>query len=145
MIAVDTNILVYAHRRDMPFHHQALAALRSCAEGQRTWALLWPTLHELLAVVTNPRIFRRPSTLEQALAQLREWLRAPTVHVLGESPRHLDTLADVLRSSAVVGAKVHDARIAALCIDHGVRELWSADRDFSRFPELRVVNPLVAA
>jgi hypothetical protein len=57
----------------------------------------------------------------------------------------MDVLAGLLETSGVAGAKVHDARIAALCLSHGVAELWTADRDFSRFPSLTTRNPLIVA
>ena len=143
MIAVDTNLLVYAHRRDMVLHEPATAALRTCAEGTEAWALPWPCVHEFLAIVTNPKVFKKPSTMEQALSQLRAWLGSPTLVLLRESDDHFEVLARVLVAAKVNGAKVHDARIAALCVAHEVRELWSADRDFTRFAGVRTRNPLV--
>jgi len=62
---------------------------------------------------------------------------------LAEGLDHWTRLRDVLVSSRATGARVHDARIAAICLSHGVRTLWTADRDFSRFPELTIRNPLV--
>ena len=64
---------------------------------------------------------------------------------MAETAAHWPALRSFLAGGRVVGAPVHDARIAALCLQHGVRELWSADRDFSRFAGLMTVNPLVAA
>jgi len=144
MIAIDTNILVYAHRRDMPLHARAVDAVTECVEGAQMWALPWPVVHEFIAIVSNPRVFKQPSTLPQALDQLRVWCDAPTAVMLSEGDTYLATLTRVLMESQVIGAKVHDARIASLCIEHGVRELWTADRDFSRFGSLRTRNPLVA-
>jgi uncharacterized protein len=71
------------------------------------------------------------------------WLESPTPTLLTESPPHWPTLRPLLAGGRVTGALVHDARVAALCRQHGVRELWSADRDFGRFTGLAVVNPLV--
>jgi toxin-antitoxin system PIN domain toxin len=143
MIAIDTNILVYSHRRDSAFFAAARVAVRECAEGSRPWAILWPCLHEFLAVVTNPRIFKTPTPLSRAGEQIAEWLRSPGVITLAEGPGYWETLAGLLAESRVVGGKVHDARVAALCIHHGVEVLWTADRDFSRFPRLRTHNPLM--
>lgn len=142
MIAIDTNILVYAHRSDAPFHDQAQNALREIIEGDMAWAMPWPCVHEFLSKVTHPRIFRHPTPLERALGQLEEWLRSPVCRVIAEPDGYLPILASTLRSSRTVGSQVHDARIAALCLAHGVDELWSADRDFGRFAKLRVRNPL---
>jgi predicted nucleic acid-binding protein len=71
------------------------------------------------------------------------WVESPTLALLTESAAYWPTLRALLAGGRVAGAQVHDARVAALCRQHGVRELWSADRDFSRFAGLAVVNPLV--
>ncbi len=144
MIAVDTNILVYAHRRDSQWHQPAAACLRELAEGTATWALPWPCLHEFLAIVTHERIFSPPTAPSKALAQVTAWLESPTLVVLAEGAGYWDVLARVIEQSKVTGPRVHDGRIAALCILHGVRELFSADRDFTRFGELKTRNPLAA-
>lgn len=143
MIAVDTNLLVYAHREDSPFHKAAVRRVAELAEGVATWAIPWPCLHEFLAIATHRRIFSPPSTLEEAFAQIDAWLASPSVTLLAESTTHLSTLRGLSMGGRVAGAQIHDARIAALCRQHGVRELWTADRDFSRFPGVTVVNPLV--
>ncbi|MEP6814243.1 MAG: TA system VapC family ribonuclease toxin [Marmoricola sp.] len=143
MIAVDTNILVYAHREDTPQHGAARDALRSLAETGRSWGVPWPCVHEFTAIVTHRRIFAPPSSIEDALQAISDLLELPGVTTLGEGPDHLQRLALLLRQSGVVGPKVHDARIVAICATHGVRELWTADRDFSYFRELATRNPLV--
>lgn len=144
MIAIDTNILVYAHRVDSPFHARAAVRLRAAAEGNASWAIPWPCVHEFFAIVTHPRIYAPPSPISKALDQLDAWMESPTLTLLSENDVYWPTLRRTLEASLVQGARVHDARIASLCIAHGVSELWSADRDFSRFGELRIVNPLVA-
>jgi uncharacterized protein len=143
VIAVDTNILIYAHRRDSPFYEVASRHLIELGEGTAAWGIPWPCLHEFLGVVTNRRVFAPPTSLERALSQVEIWFESPSLVLLTESPTHWTTLRAILVESAITGPRVHDARIAALCRQHGVRELWSADRDFSRFAGLRVVNPLV--
>lgn len=143
MIAVDTNILVYAHREDSPFHDAAYHCLLELAEGLAAWTIPWPCVHEFLGIATHPRIYAPPTPLAQALDQVDAWLGSPSLVLAGETPRHWHVLRTVLRDGKVSGPQVHDARIAAICRQHGVRELWSADRDFSRFPDLTVVNPLV--
>lgn len=143
MIAVDTNILVYAHRFELPFNQAAFERLTELANGPAAWAIPWPCLHEFLNVVTNPRVFRPPTPLEGALDQIEVWLESPSLTLLTESPTHWATLRAILVESAITGPRVHDARIMALCRQHGVRELWSSDRDFSRFVGVKVVNPLI--
>lgn len=142
MIAVDTNILVYAHRADAEWHAPAAAAIAELANGVAPWAIPWPCVHEFLAVVTHPRIFAPPTPLARACDQVDAWLESPSVTLLGESPSYWDTLREIALKGKVAGAMVHDARIAALCVNHGIAELWSADRDFSRFAGLTVRNPL---
>lgn len=143
MIAVDTNVLVYAHREDAPWHAAARRRLAQLAEGRAAWAIPWPCVHEFLAIVTHPRIFSPPTPLATALDCVSAWMESPSLTLIAEGPDHWMRLSSMLGAAQVAGPKVHDARIAALCIQHGVRELWSADRDFQRFPELTVVNPLV--
>jgi hypothetical protein len=140
VIAVDTNILVHAHRSDSPWHQAATAAFATLA-GSR-WAIPWPCVHEFLAISTHPRIFDPPTPLADATAAIDSWLVSP-VTFLGETDEHWDTLRNLLERGKVAGPRVHDARVAAICLQHAVEELWSADRDFSRFPALRVRNPLV--
>ena len=143
MIAIDTNILVYAHREDSPFHNPAAQRISELAEGSATWSIPWPCVHEFLAIVTHPRIYAPPTPLPRALDQVDAWLESPTLVLLAESGDHWPALRKILSRSRIAGPQVHDARIVALCLQHGVRELWSADRDFNRFAGLTVVNPLV--
>ncbi|MFO0590773.1 MAG: TA system VapC family ribonuclease toxin [Polyangiaceae bacterium] len=142
MIAVDTNILVYAHRADSRFHDAALECVISLAEGSVPWAIPWPCIHEFFSIVTHPRIYSPPSPAARALDQIEAWLESPTLVLLGEQKGYFATLKNVVQKGKVVGPQVHDARIAALCESHGVTELYSADRDFQRFPTLRIRNPL---
>ncbi len=142
MIAVDTNILVYAHREDSPFHAAAARRVAGLAEGSVPWAIPWPCLHEFLAIVTHPRIYDPPTPSAAALDQVDAWLEAPSLVLLAEAEQYWTELRALVTAGRVTGARIHDARIAALCRQHGVRELWSADRDFSRFPNLAVLNPL---
>jgi toxin-antitoxin system PIN domain toxin len=144
VIAVDSNILVYAHREDSEWHAAAYAKLAGLAEGRGAWAMPWPCVHEFLAIVTHPRIYAPPTPLATAVDQVEAWLESPSVVLLAEPDAYWRTLREVLVSGKIAGAQVHDARVAALCQQHGVKELWSADRDFGRFPSLAVVNPLVA-
>jgi toxin-antitoxin system PIN domain toxin len=145
MIAIDTNILVYAHRRDSDFHAAAAGQVKALAEGKSAWAIPWPCLHEFFAISTHPKIYDPPSTRDQAMKQIEAWLASPTLSLLGEPTGYWDHLKALLDGGKVVGPMVHDARIVALCAAHGVRELWSADRDFGRFSAaLSVRNPLTS-
>lgn len=143
MIAVDTNILVYAHRSESTWHQAALASIRSLAENDATWMIPFPCLHEFLAVVTNPRLFTRSSTLDEAIDQVDAWKESPSLVIEHESRQHWPTLKSLLRDGKTLGGAIHDVKVIAICLDHGVREVWTADRDFNRFPQLRTRNPLV--
>lgn len=143
MIAVDTNILVYAHRKDSEFHVEAAACMLSLAEGAQPWGIPVSCLHEFLAVVTNPKVFAPASTTEQALAQVDAWLASPQASVLHSGLQHVAVLSDLSRKAKLKGGQFHDARIAAICIENAVTVLWTADRDFGRFKALKTVNPLI--
>jgi uncharacterized protein len=144
LIAVDTNILVHAHREDSEWHAVAYRRLQDLAEGQAAWAIPWPCIHEFIAIVTHARIYSPPTPLAIAVDQVDAWSESPTLTLLAESELHWPRLRQLLVEGKISGPVVHDARIAALCLQHGISELWTADRDFARFPSLKVVNPLVA-
>lgn len=143
MIAVDTNILVYAHREDSQWHAPACQLVQDLAEGTDAWAIPWPCVHEFLAITTHPRIFRTATPLPAALDQVDAWFESPSLTPLAEDADYRALFRSLVLQARVTGPRMHDARIAALCLTHGVRELWTADRDFSSFPALRVRNPLV--
>ena len=143
MVAVDTNVLVYAHRAESVFHTQAFECLKSLAEGGQPWGIPVSCLHEFLAVVTNPKVFSPASSFEQALAQVDAWQASPQAQILHSGSQHWQVLSDLTRKAKLQGGQFHDARIAAVCIENGVSVLWSADRDFGRFKALKTVNPLV--
>jgi uncharacterized protein len=143
VIALDTNLLVYAHREDSPWHAEAYQAVAGLAEGTAPWGIPWPCVHEFLAIVTHPRIYSPPTPLAVALDQVGAWLESPSVVVLAETTGYWPHLRGILEASRAAGPQIHDARVAAICRLHGVRELWMADRDFGRFTGVRVRNPLL--
>lgn len=106
--------------------------------------LPWPCLHEFIGVVTSARVFSPPTPVAEAVAFVGDFSALPNCEFVGETTRHLRVLAELMQTPGVTGARVHDARIAAICLSHGVTELWTADRDFSYFPRLRTRNPVVA-
>lgn len=144
MIALDTNLLVYAHREDAPFHAAAFERVAELAESGTPWSIPWPCLHEFFAIVTHPRIYAPPTSRARAIDQIEAWLESPTLVLLAESATHWPQLRELLESARVAGPLVHDARVAAVCMQHGVKTLWTADRDFARFAQLQAVNPLIA-
>lgn len=143
MIALDTNILVYAHRQDSPFHTAALETLSQLGNSPAPWAIPWPCIHEFLSIATHPRIYSPPSPMDTALAFLENWLQSPSLHLLAEGETHFPHLSALARRAKLAGPRIHDARIAALCLAHGVDILYTADRDFSLFPTLKTTNPLL--
>ena len=143
MIAVDTNLLVYSHREDSPFHLAAKQLIDSLRHGAADWAIPLHCVHEFIGIVTHPRIYARPTTLAMAFATIEIWGAGQNLRLLGETEAYLPTLREVAVRAQRVGPQIHDARVAAACLYHGVRELWTADRDFSLFPQLKTRNPLV--
>jgi uncharacterized protein len=141
LIAVDTNILVSAYDESSPLHERALAAMEHLVEAP-AWGLPWIVAGEFYSVLTDGRRWRRPQ-VDAALDALDAWMSTPGVRLLAEPPGHWESLRSLLASARPQGRKVHDARIAAICLAAGVSELWTLDRDFSWYPQLRVRNPLV--
>lgn len=146
MVAVDTNVLVYAHRRESREHAAAFSLVRSLSEETELWGIAWPSVYEFFSVVTNLRIWREAATTpDQAWMQLTEWFAAPGLRLLSETEGFATVLADFVRRPRVRGPVVHDARIAAICVAHGVEKLFTRDRDFSLFPELTIEDPFAGA
>lgn len=143
MIAVDTNLLVYAHREDSPWHDKALARVTELANSGSPWAIPWSCVHEFLAIVTHPKIYNPPTPLVTALAAMEAWQSSPGLRFLAEGPGYWEFISAPASSGMIKGPKIHDARIAAICLHHRVKKLWSAERGFSSFPKLVCENPLI--
>jgi predicted nucleic acid-binding protein len=103
VIAADTNLLVYSHRIDSPWHEAARECIRSLAEGWEPWAIAWPCLHEFYAVVTHPQIYRPPSTHLEAVAQIEAWMTSPRLVLLVENDSYWNELRRLLDRGRVVG------------------------------------------
>jgi hypothetical protein len=143
MRALDTNVLVQAEVVTSPFHGIARTLLTQLPEGPAPWAIPWPCVYEFLRVVTHPRVFHPPMPSAAAMRDLRHILASPSLVLLGETARHGEVMAAVVEASGASGNLVHDAHIASLCLEHGVSELVTGDRDFARFPQVRTFNPFV--
>ena len=98
---------------------------------------------EFYGIATFRNLWQRPSPPEVALDQMKAWREVPTFHLLSDTEVGLGWLEGLARDANAQGTIIHDARIAAGCLSHGVSELWTIDRDFSRFPRLQTRNPLV--
>lgn len=141
MIAVDTNVLVQAHRRELPRHAESLACLTRLAEGERPWALPVFVLGEFIRVVTHPRVFVPPSALGEAFDALESLLASPTCRVLMPAGRYAQVFARLCRKGEMRGNRVFDAQIAAVCVEHGVTDVLTFDRDFARLSDVRILAP----
>ncbi|MDR7542932.1 MAG: PIN domain-containing protein [Armatimonadota bacterium] len=138
LIAVDTNILVYAHREELPLHTRALRRLAELAEGPSTWAIPVVCLGEFVRVVTHPRILRPPSPLNEALDALAALVASPSLQILSPGERYWPLFREVAYEARAAGNLAFDAQIAALCREHGVRVLLTEDRGFRRFLGLKI-------
>lgn len=132
MIAIDTNVLVYAHREEMPAHARAKGQLVRLAGSAAPWGLPIFCLGEFVRVVTHPRIFTPPTSLDVALQFLDALLQSPSLRLLTADADYGRAYIEVSRKARASGNLAFDAQIAAVCVVHGAT-LLTADRDFSRF------------
>ena len=133
MIAVDTNVLVYAHREEFPQHRKARARLTELAEGSAPWAIPIFCLGEFLRVVTHPRVLAPAFTAAEACDALGRVLASPSVQVLVPGARFWSLLVEAIFGADARGNLVFDAQVVALCQEAGVTMLPTEDRDFARF------------
>ena len=140
MIAVDTNILLYADREETPQHRAALQALRRLAEGHEAWAIPIQCVGEFLRVVSHDRVFQPPTPIGEALASIESLLASPSARVLVPGGRYLRILREVIERADVRGNLVFDAQIAAVCLEQGASTLLTEDRDFTRFEGLKPLS-----
>jgi len=143
MIAIDTNILVHAHQRESDLHIRAEKLIRKLAEAPVPWYVCYHSFIEFYGVVTRNNLWREPSSPSEAMDQIAAWRESPSLRILFDDQSMFNQLSQLVVTANVRGPLIHDARIAACCISCGVSELWTVDRDFSRFPKLKIKNPLV--
>jgi uncharacterized protein len=141
MKLVDTNLLVYAHVPALAQHAPARRWLEQSLSEDEAVGLAWASVLGFLRVVTNPRIFRVPLLLDRAVAVVDDWLEQQAVEIILPTPRHWSTLRQMLTAGQAGGPMATDAHLAALSLEHGAT-VYTTDRDFSRFPGVRVVNPI---
>ncbi len=140
MIAVDTNILLYADREETPQHRAALRAIRRLAEGNEAWAVPIQCIGEFLRVVSHDRVVQPPTPIGEALASIESLLASPAARLLMPGNRYLQILRDVIARSGVRGNLIFDAQIAAVCLEHGATTLLTEDRDFTRFQGIKPLS-----
>lgn len=143
MFLVDTNVLVYAVDQDSPAHAGCRARVDRWRVQRAPWHVTWSILYEFLRIVTHARVFRRPMTATDALGFLKALLGAPGLEVLVETDRHAAEVEQCLTQVPLLsGTQFHDAHIAVVMKEHGLRRIYTRDADFHRFPFLEVVDPL---
>lgn len=133
MIAVDTNVLLHAHRAELPKHAEAKALLTELAEGEAPWGLPVFVIGEFLRVITHTRVFDPPHSVEEAIAAMENLLASPSVRILSPAEDWPKRLAEALRRGNARGNLVFDAQIVAVCREHRVTTIVTEDRDFERF------------
>lgn len=141
MIILDANILLYAYTPTAVEHARARACLEELLSGPSPVGLPWQSVLAFLRVATNPRLSGARFSLEHVLSIVDGWLAQPNIRMLGPADDHWPFLRKVIRDGQVQGTLISDAHLAALTIEHG-GVLYTADRDFARFPGLRWTNPL---
>lgn len=141
MRLVDANILVYAFTTSFPQHERARAWLDERLSDAVPLGLPWPSLLAFVRLVSNQRLFERPVSAATAWRQVDEWLACEAAWVPNPTPRHQAVLGELLASTGLRAEHVPDAHLAALALEHGLA-VASVDADFSRFPTVRLENPL---
>ncbi len=140
MIAVDTNILIYAHRAETELHATAASRLVALAERAERWALPIFCVAEFIRVVTHGQVFNPPSTVAQAVAFVEGLVAAPNCDLVLPGPEFLQRLLAAAQEADAQGNLMFDAQIAALCREHGIDSILTNDRDFGRFEPLQVLR-----
>jgi toxin-antitoxin system PIN domain toxin len=140
--AVDVNILLYASDRGSAYHERAAGFLRTVAEGDETCYLAWTTVMSYLRMATHPGIFGAPLSPAEAQGNIERLLGCPHVRCIAEDEGFWSIYRAVAGDMPVRGNLVPDAHLAALLKQHGIRTLYSHDRDFRKFHFLRVLDPL---
>lgn len=140
MNLADANLLLYAYDTSSPRHELARAWLEENLNGREPFAIPWSSVHAFLRIGTHPSVFAHPLSIREAADAVESWLGLPAVHVPEPGPRYWPILQGLLIGGQARGNLVGDAHLAALAIEHGAT-LCTTDRDFARFPGLRVVDP----
>ena len=141
MLGLDTNVLVYAHRAELPEFGVARRLISDLLSGKEKVGFTHTVLHEFIATVTSAGKFARPSTMTEALAHINYWLAAPNASVINATLDHFETLSELTKSGNFNGQKIYDAQIAAVCIGNKVSEFLTNDSGFEKFTQLRIRNP----
>jgi uncharacterized protein len=141
VIVIDANLLIYSYDLDSTYHKKSRAWLEEALSGAEAVGLPWQSVSAFLRVITNRRLSGMRVSLQQAVQVVDEWFQQPNVQMLVPADQHWSVLRQMILEGQASGPLVSDAEIAAITIEHG-GVLYTADRDFARFPGLRWKNPL---
>ena len=141
MILIDVNLLLYAHNLESKEHHRAASWLEEMFSGVEIIGLPWAIILAFLRIATTPRILSEPYQLDEAVLIVSDWLARSRVMIVHPTDRHWRILSNLLPKSRSRSSLIMDAHLAALAIEHGAT-LCTNDRDFARFPGLKVEYPL---
>lgn len=139
--SLDVNLLLYASDRSSNRHARARRFVESCAAGPEILCLTWPTLMSYLRIATHPRIFSAPLSPDEALGNITALIDLPHVRALSELDGFLDAYKHMTGEIPVRGNLVPDAHLATILFQHGIRTLYTNDRDFRKFQSLDVRDP----
>jgi uncharacterized protein len=139
--SLDVNLLLFASDRSSARHEAASQFLEACAAGPELLYLAWPTLMSYLRIATHPRIFSSPLPPNEALGNISALLALPHVRAVSELDGFADAYTHVTGDLVVRGNLVPDAHLSAILFQHGIRTLYSSDRDFRKFASLDVRDP----
>lgn len=143
MILVDANVLLYAYQPRSEHHEPCRSWVEKAFSGEEPVCIAWVTLLAFIRISTNPRIFEAPLSAAEAIAIVSSWLARPAVSILEAGEQCWEILRALLVEAQISGPLVMDAFLAALALESGAT-LVTTDRDFSRFPKLRLSNPTAA-
>jgi toxin-antitoxin system PIN domain toxin len=141
VILLDANLLIYAYDSEATQHRKARSWLELRFSGAENVGLSWITILAFMRITTSRRYESSPMTTEEAASIVDDWVKHPNVILTSPTEQHWRILSDLLPKSQARGPLIMDAHLAALAIEHGAT-LCTNDRDFMRFPGLKVEFPL---
>lgn len=140
MTLVDANVLLYAYDRDSPHHEPSRNWLEAQFSAGRPLRFALITLLAFVRIASDRRVFAQPLSTRNACGLVEDWLAQPNAQLLQPGVRTWKLLARLCDEGQAKGAMVMDAHLAALALEHGT-SIATADRDFTRFPGLKLINP----
>lgn len=140
MVAVDSNVLIYAHRRGAPEHRVALEVLRELWEGTTSWSIAWPSIYEFARVMTHPLAVEYPFTTSNLIGAIEQILKSPSVVMLGHTDRHWRTAVPTMSKVQPIANAAFDIQIASILLENGVTSIYTRDKAFAQLG-LTVINP----